>query len=254
MNKSGLLDVLQSFDERRDIVIPGDKKATLSFCIRNFIDHANASILDHGYFAVALSGGSTPAAIYKGLAEPANRDKVDWSKALLFWSDERSVPPTDPNSNYHMAMESGLGVLGIAPEQVFRMQAEEDIVANAEAYERLIQERLPGGVFDLIMLGMGDDGHTASLFPHTHALRARNRLVVANWVSQHHTWRMSFTFECINNAKAINLYVIGANKAEMVAKVLTSPLTADSLPSQRIGTSTHKALWILDHAAAAHLL
>ncbi|TXI40950.1 MAG: 6-phosphogluconolactonase [Nitrosomonas sp.] len=246
--------MIQSFDDRRDIIIPGDKKATLDFCIHHFITQANNAIADHGYFTVALSGGSTPAAIYQGLGSTPMRHTIDWSKVFLFWSDERSVSTTDANSNYRMAMESGLTELNIPTANIFRMQAEENIVANALAYEKAIKEKASDGVFDFVMLGMGDDGHTASLFPYTHALHARNRLAVANWVPQHSTWRMTLTYDCINAAKVVAIYVLGKNKAEKVNHVLNTPLSPDSFPVQKIGTSNRKALWILDQEAAANLL
>ncbi len=251
MNKESILEKVQSFDDRRDIVVPGGQFATLSFCIDHFIYHARKSINDHGYFAVALSGGSTPATIYRGLSEESHHKALDWSKVLLFWSDERSVPPTSSESNYHMAMESGLTKLPIPKNNIFRMHAEENIVANAEAYEKLIRERLSGGIFDMVMLGMGPDGHTASLFPQTHALNAKGRLVVANWVPQQNTWRMTLTFDCINQASSIVIYVLGKSKAKMLNDIFSQ---VGDLPAQHLGTSTHKALWILDEGAATDIL
>lgn len=160
-----LKNLIQSYDERRDVIIPGDEKATLQFCIEHFIESANLAIDQQGYFAVALSGGSTPKNIFKGLVSEQYRNKIDWTKVLIFWSDERSVPPDDPESNYHMAMEAGFKKLPIKPDQIFRMKAEGDIEEEAKEYERLIQEKIPSKRFDLVMLGMGEDGHTASLFP-----------------------------------------------------------------------------------------
>ncbi len=254
MNDQSPLTAIQTFDERRDIIVPGDKLATIAFCTESFIELAKTSIEDHGYFAVALSGGSTPAAIYQGLTTDPYRNAIDWGKVWLFWSDERSVPPTNPDSNYHMAMESGFGKLPIKPANVFRMPAELEPPSNAEAYEHTIKSRLFDGVFDLVMLGMGDDGHTASLFPQTHGLKIRNRWVVANWVAQHNTWRMSLTFECINQASAIYVYVLGKSKAKTITRVFNGPADPQNLPSQSLGTATHKALWVLDNDAAADLL
>lgn len=254
MNKHGILDRVQAFDDRRDIVVPGDQKATLAFCQEHFVTHANISIRDHGYFAVALSGGSTPAAIYRSLAENQTINRIDWSKVFLFWSDERSVPPTDKDSNYRMAMDAGLSKLPIPPKNIFRMHAEESITTSAESYEETIKAHLPSGVFDMVMLGMGNDGHTASLFPHTHGLHVRNRLAIANWIPQLNTWRMSLTFECINAASAICIYVLGEGKAKTLTQVLTSSPDPDGLPSQRLGTPNHKALWIVDVDAAEDLL
>lgn len=244
---------LKTFDNRRDLVLGGSQEETIQDCVEQWISVANASIAARGHFFVALSGGSTPKLIYKALA--ASQTRVDWSKVSLFWSDERAVGPTDPESNYHMAMKEGnLQSLPFVQENIFRMQAETAIEENALAYEQLIKQKLQGNPFDLIMLGMGEDGHTASLFPHTPALFVVNRLVVANHVPQKKTWRMTFTFECINAARHICIYALGQGKAEMVAKVLTAPFSPDDLPIQRVGTTQHKATYFLDKQAAHTLL
>ncbi|MDP1834845.1 MAG: 6-phosphogluconolactonase [Chlamydiales bacterium] len=253
MNRHSLLDNLQAFDDRRDILVPGDQHQTLRLCVDHFIATANAAIKKHGRFTVALSGGSTPEAIYKALAAKSPAP-VDWSKVWLFWSDERSVPPGHHDSNYRMAMEAGMGSLGIPENQIFRMRAEENIVENAEAYEQALRANLTNESFDMVMLGMGNDGHTASLFPHTHGLTTRNRLVIGNWIPQLNTWRMSLTFECINAASTICIYVMGKSKAKTLTHVLSSSPDVENLPSQEVGTSVHKALWIVDADAAEDLL
>ncbi|CCB86583.1 6-phosphogluconolactonase [Parachlamydia acanthamoebae UV-7] len=237
------------FDERRDLIIPGNHEQTLDFCTEHFITLAEHAIQTKGFFNVALSGGSTPGALFKRLAKPENRPRVKWENVRLFWSDERSVPPSNPESNYHMAMESGFKVLPLKVEHIFRMHAEDHIEQNALAYENLILKYVPNHALDLVMLGMGEDGHTASLFPKTHALHAPERLVVANFVPQKNTWRMTFTFECINAASAIVIYVLGKGKKEMLKHVLTAPYDPDNLPAQRIGVPAHKALWIADNEA-----
>lgn len=244
---------LQNFDARRDILIPGSYEETIRFCVEQLIEIANAAIEDHGYFAVALSGGSTPKAIYKALASSENRDRINWSKVLLFWSDERSVAPTNPESNYHMAMEAGFKSLPLKAENIFRMKAEENIENNALIYEKLIQTHIPQKTFDAILLGMGEDGHTASLFPATHGLQAKGRLVIANFIPQKDTWRMTLTYECINSAHHILIYVLGKEKADMTKRVLTGPYEPDLLPIQKIGLPKHRACWILDSDAAALL-
>lgn len=242
---------LKAFDVRRDLVVPGDQEKTLQFSIDLFIHLANTAISSHGYFSVALSGGSTPKAIYQGLAQSKYQNAVDWKKVLLFWSDERCVPKDHPDSNYKMAMDAGFSKLPIPKENIFPMPCEGDLEADSLKYEHLITTKIPTKAFDLMMLGMGEDGHTASLFPKTHGLHAANRLVTANYVPQKETWRMTLTFECINASKTIAIYVLGKSKAAMVKHVLTSPYEPDSLPIQRIGTPTHKALWILDQEAAS---
>lgn len=246
--------LIQSFDDRRDIVIPGDAEKTVLYCVQQFIQIAQKSIQDKGVFTVALSGGSTPNAIYKLLSQEPYSKQIDWTKVLLFWGDERSVPPEHADSNYRSAMQAGLASLPIPKEHIFRMQAEKEIEESALQYEQQIGEFVPSKKFDLVMLGMGEDGHTASLFPQTHGLHTMERVVVANHVPQKSTWRMTLTYECIHSAHHISIYVIGANKAEMVKRCLNGKYEPDLLPIQRIGTPHHKALWILDLAAAKALM
>lgn len=247
---------IRSFDDRRDLIIPGNSEKTLSFCVEQFISIGQLSIRSHGTFCVALSGGNTPKAIFQRLALPENQSKLNWKQVFLFWSDERCVPPDDPESNFKMAMEAGFNRIPIPHENIFRMPADqEDLVKAAKEYEQLILEKVPSASFDLVMLGMGDDGHTASLFPKTHALHIdeEGRLAIANFVPQKNCWRLSFTFHCINNAHHIAIYVLGKSKAEMVRRALTSPFDPDTLPIQNIGTRKNKALWILDQDAASFL-
>lgn len=252
-NQSNKKDHLIFFDDRRDLLCPGDRQETLHFSIEHFLTIAQESILLKDSFSVALSGGSTPKAIYEGLSSSTYKDRIDWKKVQFYWSDERCVPPYHPDSNYHMAMEFGLNKLHIPAENIHRMQAEGDVEEGALSYEQLITTKIPSESFDLIMLGMGNDGHTASLFPKTHGLKAMNRLVIANFVPQLDVWRMSMTFDCINAARHIAIYVIGKDKAQTVKKIFTTPYDPDVFPIQKVGTPEHKALWILDKDAAGQL-
>jgi 6-phosphogluconolactonase len=242
-----------SWDSRRDLIVPGNNGETLVYCVEHFIAVAQEAIQDHGAFFVALSGGSTPKAIFQLLTSSAYQSRIAWNKVHLFWSDERAAPPDDPESNYHMAMMAGLSGMPIPPHQVHRMQAETNIEEKALAYENKILEVLKGRPFDLIMLGMGEDGHTASLFPHTEGLSVENRLVIANYIPQKKTWRMTMTYPCINSAKNVAIYVLGASKKQTLADVLTSSYKPDVYPIQRIGTPIRPALWIADIDAAAGL-
>ncbi len=247
------MSLIESFDERRDIVIPGDATATVLFSAHHFLDLAKKNIHQKGSFFAALSGGSTPKAIYQALAKSDELESIDWTKVFLFFSDERAVPPTDSDSNYHMAMTSGIEKLAIPHENIFRMQAEADIESYANQYEQKIIKMIPNNKFDLIMLGMGDDGHTASLFPETHGLKVTDRLVIANYIPSKKIWRMTLTFDCINAAKDIAIYVVGASKAKTVKEVLEGPYLPDQYPVQQVGTLAHKALWILDQDASKFL-
>lgn len=238
------------WSETRNIAIPGDESTTIEFCAQHFVYCAKQAIDHHDAFFVALSGGSTPKAIYH-LLSTRYAEAIPWSKVYLFWSDERSVPPTHPDSNYLMAMNSGLKTLPIPPSQIFRMQAEDHIKEHAKAYEQLIQKTLHNQTFDLIMLGMGEDGHTASLFPNTEALQERKHDVVANYIPQKSTWRMTMTFKCINEASNIAVYVLGEPKKEMI-KAIFHEKDKDLLPpSALVGSKEHPALWILDKGSSS---
>ena len=238
------------FDDHREIIIPGSSQTTLLYCALHFVILAEEAIHESGAFFVALSGGSTPKALFECLTSPPYSTLIQWDKIHLFWSDERAVSPDSQESNYHMAMHAGLAKMPIPKEQIHRMRAEEKIEEHALLYQQEIAATLKGRPFDLIMLGMGEDGHTASLFPDTQGLKVQDRNVIANFIPQKKTWRMTLTYACINQAKNCAIYVLGASKADSLAKVLLSP---DPYPVQKVGTKTHPALWIVDRDAAAKI-
>lgn len=244
---------IDAFDERRDLLIPGNEVITLDICARHFVSCAKEAINMHGSFFVALAGGNTPKAVYQKLTTPPYKDQIQWEKVYLFWGDERSVSPDDPSSNYTMALEAGFGKMPIPKDHIFRMIAEKDIEENALNYEKTIQKILKGKPFDLVILGIGEDGHTASLFPQTDGLKAENRLVIANYIPQKKTWRMSLTFEAINSALNIVIYALGVNKQDILVEVFTSEFHPERYPIQLIGTKENKTLWIIDQAAASKL-
>ncbi len=229
-----------------------------------FVRAARTAIGAQGRFTVALSGGSTPKALYSLLA--ANYASFAWNRVFLFFGDERHVAPTDPESNYRMVNESLLTKIAIPAENVFRVPAENpDAAAAASDYEAQIRQffdlrpelRLgdrPGEFprFDLILLGMGPNGHTASLFPDSPALDEQSRLVVANWVAKFNTHRITFTFPVLNHAAEVMFMASGAEKADILHQVLEAKNTPP-LPSQRVEPSGGKLLWMLDEAAAAKL-
>lgn len=232
---------------RIHLTIPGDENHTIACCASHWVRICQEAIRSQGRFSVALSGGSTPQKVYRRLTTPPYSTQIDWSKVHLFWSDERSVSPEDPQSNYHMAMSAGFSKMPIPTQQIHRMRAEDHIEQNALAYEQTLREVLGASPLDLILLGMGEDGHTASLFPGTEGLSVTNRWVIAHFVPQLTTWRMSFTFPCIHSAAHVAIYVLGASKQNILKEVLT---TDRGYPIQRVG---HKALWIVDAEAAALL-
>ncbi|CDR33603.1 6-phosphogluconolactonase [Criblamydia sequanensis] len=241
------------FDSKRKLVILPTAKESVEFAAHQFMAAYEKAIKDHGFFSVALSGGSTPKAIYRLLASDPYREAIDWKKVLIFFSDERAVPPDHPESNYRMALESGFSFLPIEEDQIFRMKAEGSMEVEAKAYEEIMDERLYKGKFDLMMLGLGEDAHTASLFPKTHALNARERKVVGNFVPKLNAWRMSLTFSCINEAREILIVALGKSKARAVEAVFFAPYDPNNYPAQGIGTPENNSLWVLDYESAGNL-
>lgn len=234
----------------QQVAIGADASKAIEYACQDFVDRAIKAIDDHKAFFVALSGGSTPKALFQKLSSKEWRDRLDWSSVWLFWSDERCVPPNESESNYRSAMDSGLSTLPIT--EIFRMKGEEDPKKAAEDYEMMIQEHVPNGVFDLIMLGMGDDGHTASLFPGTDALNEKKRLVAANFVPSKGVWRLTFTFVAINKAQQAIFYVLGQGKSKRVAEILSPK--GNHFPAAHVGSREKKALWILDKESAEELI
>lgn len=219
---------------------------------------ANEAVKRDGRFTLALSGGSTPKNLYNLLATNA-RTALPWDRMFFFWGDERHVPPTDPESNYRMADETMLAKIPVAAGNVFRIKTENpDAAAVAEAYEQTLRKFFqlqPGQVptFDLILLGMGPDGHTASLFPGTAALKEKSRLVVANWVEKMQTHRITLTLPVLNAARCVTFLVSGTDKAPALHAVLEENVPAEQYPSKLIKPSDGKLIWMIDRAAASQL-
>ena len=209
-----------------------------------------------GRFTVALSGGSTPKSLYSLLA--ASYPDFPWARTYLFFGDERHVPPTNAESNYRMVSESLLSKIAIPAQNVFRVKAENpDADAAAADYESQLKKffglkpsQFPR--FDIILLGMGPDGHTASLFPDSEGLKENSKLVIANWVEKFKTHRISFTFPVLNNSAEVIFLASGADKSEMVREVLEGKHTPP-LPSQQVQPADGRLLWMLDESAAAKL-
>ena len=208
-----------------------------------------------GRFTIALSGGSTPRALYELLASPDQAGRVSWERWHVFWGDERLVPPDDPMSNYRMAKEALLGRVPIPAEQLHRIRGEADPELAASEYEELMRETFDPGVpaFDLILLGLGDDGHTASLFPGTEALNERRRLVAANRVPQLDTTRITFTLPLINAARHIVFIVAGGSKAAALRSVLEPARDGPPPPAASVMPERGDLCWIADSDAVASL-
>jgi 6-phosphogluconolactonase len=216
---------------------------------------ARQAIETSGEFSIALSGGSTPKTLYELLAGPHYRPQIDWSKVLIFFGDERCVPPDHPESNYRMANTAMLSRVPIPGDNVYRIRGEIDPQEAAKEYELILKEKFgdAGGV-DVNLLGMGGDGHTASLFPGTAAVNELVHLAVANYAEHSTTgksWRVTLTAPFINRSHQILIMVGGKDKAARVAEVLEGPRDPQRLPIQLIDPPQGKVTWLIDVAAAA---
>jgi 6-phosphogluconolactonase len=223
-----------------------------------FAETVEAAVAKRGVARLAISGGSTPQATFKLLAAEPFVSRIPWDKLQLFWVDERCVGPDSPESNYGVARDLLLSKVPIPAENVFRMEGELDPEVAASRYESTLRNvmKLEGAetpAFDMVTLGMGPDGHTASLFPNTEGLNELGRLVIANHVPQKDVWRVSLTWPVINHASEVVFEVEGPGKTDVLAEVLTGPRDPDRLPSQLIRPANGKLLFLLDEAAAAKL-
>ncbi len=218
-----------------------------------FCQIATHSIQDRDEFRVALSGGSTPKILYRVLAGDAYLQKVDWSRTHVFFSDERFVPPESLDSNYRSALDGLLSKVRIPPGNVHPVPTVNiDPDAAAQQYSKLIESDVPGDPwprFDLIFLGMGADGHTASLFPGSDALRIDDRLVAPNFVEKLKSWRITFTFPLLNAGRTVLFLVTGEDKAARVEEIFSG---AD-YPAARVNPDQGELVWLLDSAAASRL-
>lgn len=225
-----------------------------------FFEMVSEAVDAHGRARIAISGGSTPKAAFEQLADFNQpwRWRMPWDKMDLFWVDERAVPPGNPESNYHMTREFLLDSVPLRPEQIHRIEAELEPSTAADRYESELRSifrlQTPDSPrFDLVALGIGKDGHTASLFPRTQALHEMSRLVVANHVPQKDTWRITLTWPVINHSRSVFFLVSGQEKAAILKEVLTGPHDPERLPSQLIWPSSGILTLILDKDAAALL-
>lgn len=222
----------------------------------HFVTIASGAIATGGLFTVALAGGSTPRATYSLLAMEEFAARVDWSRIQVFWGDERCVPPDHSDSNYRMAREALLDKVPIPAENVHRIRGEINPEEAAADYERALRAffaRHPAGPtarFDLILLGMGEDGHTVSLFPGTAALHEQTRWVMARYVGKLSVWRVTLTPVVINAAAQVIFIVAGAGKADRLRQVLDGPHRPDALPAQIVRPTDGRLLWLTDAAAA----
>ena len=209
-----------------------------------FVARSAEAVAKKGFFTVALSGGSTPKALYQLLAESFH-DQVPWSRTHFFWSDERHVPPDHPDSNYRMTYEAMMSRVPVPEDNVHRVHGENpDAAEAANEYEQIL---LP---LDLILLGLGTDGHTASIFPGSEVLQETKRIVAAPWVDKLNTYRITMTLPLLNSGTSVLFVVSGAEKAGIVKEVLEGP---KQYPAQFVQPTRGQLLWMLDKDAASYL-
>jgi len=215
-----------------------------------FVKLAREAIAQRQRFTVGLAGGSTPRPAYSLLAEEPLIGQVDWSQVEVFWGDERCVPPSHPDSNYRMARQSLLDRVPIPPENVHRVRGELPPEDAAAHYRLELQTVLgAGGRFDLILLGMGTDGHTASLFPETAVLDEKDRSFAAVYVEQLDSWRLTLTLPTVNAARHVVFVVSGVRKAETLARVRSG----EGLPAARVQPAEGELIWLVDRDAGVGL-
>jgi 6-phosphogluconolactonase len=219
-----------------------------------------SAVAARGIARIAVSGGSTPKAVFELLADPTAPflTRIPWQNLQLFWVDERCVPPTHEDSNFRMTRAAMLDKVPLPVENIHRMEGELDPEEAASRYEAEIRNafRLEGAqtpTFDLVILGLGPDGHTASLFPHTEGLNEMSRIVIANHVPQKDVWRISLTWPVITQGREVAFLIEGEEKAEMIRTVFTGPYNPEQYPAQLIRPASGKLTLLLDTAAAAGL-
>lgn len=261
-----------------EIIVVPDRAALAREAASRFIALARGAIAARGKFSVALSGGSTPRDLYARLASPEFAPQVDWRRVQFFWGDERAVPPDHPDSNYRMANETLLARVPVPSQNVHRILAEEPPADAARAYEQALRNyfqldadrfargqtrmdennprasaaiRVPS--FDLVLLGLGANGHTASLFPHTPVLHETTRWVAAEYIDEVKMWRITLTAPVIKAADNILFLVAGADKAATVRAVLRGAYRPDDLPAQLIQPTNGRAVWLVDADAASQI-
>ena len=232
-----------------------DSKILASEAASQIVECSRESISNHGFFSLVLAGGSTPRETYEVLATVEFVQRIEWEKVHIFWGDERCVASNHDDSNYRMAFDIFLKHLPIPVKQIYRMKGEIEPQEAAKEYENWLQSFFAGRTprFDLILLGLGDDGHTASLFPGTRAVSETKRLVLDNYVRKLSTWRLTMTPQLINQATNVTFLVSGKGKADILRRVLAGRYTPEEIPAQIIRPEHGQMRWLLDADAAALL-
>ncbi len=229
-----------------------DPETVLAAMADLIVAQSKESIARNGKFNIALSGGSSPRNLYRLLASESYRHKIEWRRVFFFFGDERYVPADHPDSNFRMARESLFTPLNIGSEQIFAVDTTLSPAESALAYERKMVQHFQGQQcrFDLILLGLGDNSHTASLFPHTSILKEKNALVKEIFVKEVNMYRITFTAPLINLAHRVAFLVYGTSKAEAVRHILEDPFNPEEFPAQLVRPEFGEVDWFLDELAA----
>lgn len=240
---------------RHNITITQSDGEWVQTAVEIIISQAVQAIRKRGVYTLVLSGGSTPRPIYQELASKKYQSVLDWGRIFLFWGDERCVPPTDEESNYLMAKTALLDWIQIPDSNIFRIEGEIQPKEAARAYQQRIDQFFSGKEkrFDTTLLGLGEDGHTASLFPNTDGLRESTQWVVPNINPYQNTNRITLTFPAINSSRHILFLVKGAEKAKVVADIIENPKSPPHYPAKKITGKEIQPHWILDRAAGNKL-
>jgi 6-phosphogluconolactonase len=239
-----------------EITVFPDNELFIAGAAEFMVARAVEAIATRDRWTVALAGGGTPKPIYQRLADAGYAQRIDWQRVHVFFGDERCVPPDDSRSNFRMAREALLDFVPLPAGNVHRMRGEDDPALAALSYEQEIQRlfrSVAPPAFDLICLGMGDNGHTASLFPGTASLREQARWITPQYVEVMQTWRVTMTAPLLNAARHVAFMIEGAGKAEMLQRVLHGPYDPDVLPAQMIQPTGGQLHWLVDAAAAGRL-
>ena len=248
---------------RPNVSVLADADSLADAAAERIVAAAARAIDSHGRFVVALSGGSTPRRTYERLAEPAIASRVKWPRVHVVWVDERCVPPGDAESNYRLARETLLDHVPIPAANVHRMHGEDNPVAAAAFYERTLRtlfstpsgapSTAPGKRIDLAVMGLGDNGHTASIFPGSVAIDEHERWVMAERVSATPPWRITLTAPMLDACAELLFLVVGGAKANVLHRVLDGPRQPRELPAQLIAPSAGQLSWLVDASAASEL-
>lgn len=237
----------------REVRVFPDTVALARAAAMHFVEIARSAIELKGRFSVALSGGTTPEPMYRLLTAPEFTSQIDWKHVHLFWSDERCVPPDDPDSNFNMAWKSFISQIPIPKGNIHRILGEEVPEAAAERYEQELKDHFKGDEprFDLILLGLGEDGHTASIFPGSAAVAESDRLVLAAQYRGTKQWRVTMTLLAINAAADVTFVVAGESKREILKLIRTGLNSPEELPAVGVNPRDGTLRWLCDDAAAS---